>query len=87
MKIVTSSKNVDLRFVCEHTALIMLDEHMDDEFVDVFNEHGKKIFCVSFGALKKLREMANNCQRINENYHARRAALHADQLAIGGGPG
>jgi hypothetical protein len=78
MIIATSEKSVDLRWVCEETALILLDEHSDKENVTVTDIHGRVLFVVSFGALKALRELRD----------ARARNITVDlNLASGGNPG
>jgi hypothetical protein len=57
MIIATSEKAVDLRWVCEETSLILLDEHPDKENITVQDITGRVLFVVSFGALKVLREV------------------------------
>lgn len=85
MKIRTNEKTVNMLWVREVTALILLDEHEDKEMLIVEDTTGKTLFAVSFLTLKQLRAVNECTERINNNYSQRRAMIQA-QLAAGGNP-
>lgn len=80
-------RSVNLAWVCEQMALVLLDEHDDDEqlrVVDASND--KTLFVCSFLSLKQLRDIKHASARISNNYERRRAIV-GQQLAAGGNPG
>lgn len=97
MIIATSETSVDLKWVCDETALIFLDEHVDDETVKVVDVRGKVLFVVSFRTLKVLRAIALAPCKLTSDEFLRMAAfarmrpdeyaLHLAQVAAGGNPG
>jgi len=86
MIITTREKPITLAWVCEEMALVMLDEHDDNEMLRVRNVGGHILFECSFGALKKLRDIKACSERVNNNYSERRRLVEEMQLAAGGGP-
>lgn len=87
MIIKTREKPITLAWVCEEMALVMLDEHDDREMLSVRNPGGHILFECSFGALKKLRDIKQCSERVNNNYSERRRLVEQLELAAGGNPG
>ena len=52
MIIRTNERQVDMSWVREETALILLDEHDDKEMLTIQDTRGKTLFVVSFQVLK-----------------------------------
>ena len=73
MRIKTSEKPITLKWVCDEMSLVMLDEHADNEVVEVTDLKGNVLFVVSFQALKKLRDIGRNAERASNRYIRDRA--------------
>lgn len=86
MIIRTNEKQIDMRWVREETALILLDEHAPMEVVEVQDTNGCTLFVCTFATLKELRRIHETSARINNNYAQRRDMI-AQQLAARGNPG
>lgn len=89
MIIHTRERQIDIAWVYQEFAMVLLDSYPDDEMIGIYStQDGACLFVCTFKSLKRMREIETFSNRIANNYADRRRQLkELAELAAGGNPG